>query len=457
MSGLTPADADTIAGALAGEWVQAHTGDPGAAGTANSPGAARQMATWGVTGDGARAITSHPQWAWGPIAAVITHISVWDTGTGGSFRLSVKLATQVSVPAGGTFTLTSLSLAVTPVLPPGPPPGTGEGAATLALTAALSPAGTGGGGGGAAGTLVFFSDVQSGGAAGACHSMLMGLSPQPDYYVNGGDDVNSGSMAGFDSLWGATWRAGKMKPVHGSNTHVSLATWTAYYKISPAWYSFKLAGWLCLVLDYNQASGAGSAQYTWAQGQFAANPTTPTILFWHCPRYSAGSRHHGGGGMTSIFSLAYGQAHRQVELHVSGHVHCYERYPRMDASGGVDAVNGIRCLVASNAGMTYTNTESGMPPPDVWSTANTTGGLRLKLFADRYTWEWLPIAGSAALHGAVSTTTDSGTQMIRNPVSSSGLSITTTSPPAGKVGTGYNYQLQVAGATGDVVWTYTGG
>lgn len=88
-------------------WVQIHTGDPGAAGTANiALNTTRQQAAFGsVASAGAISNSSPLSWPNVPAAETYTHVSFWTAATGGTFTGSDDLADPRAVQVGDTFTI----------------------------------------------------------------------------------------------------------------------------------------------------------------------------------------------------------------------------------------------------------------------------------------------------------------------------------------------------------------
>lgn len=94
----------------AGLFVKLHTGDPGAAGTANPAAgdATRKAITFAAAAGGAIASTGTAgPWTNGGTSETLTHISVWDTvgPAGGNFLFSDDLAASKLWGAGDTFSL----------------------------------------------------------------------------------------------------------------------------------------------------------------------------------------------------------------------------------------------------------------------------------------------------------------------------------------------------------------
>jgi len=97
-------------------YVALHTADPGASGTtAASAVTTRYQATFSAASAGSMALSSMAG-TWSMTATeTISHISLWDASTSGNFMWSVALTASKSVINGDTLSLTSLTLAFTPI------------------------------------------------------------------------------------------------------------------------------------------------------------------------------------------------------------------------------------------------------------------------------------------------------------------------------------------------------
>jgi hypothetical protein len=100
-----------------------HTADPGAAGTtgtftSTSLGTTRHAITWGTkagTDPRSRPIAAtFPTWSVTG-SGTVSHVSVWNASTAGTFRFSVTLTTPRAVVNTDTLNLTAMSLSFTPV------------------------------------------------------------------------------------------------------------------------------------------------------------------------------------------------------------------------------------------------------------------------------------------------------------------------------------------------------
>jgi hypothetical protein len=105
-------------GPVAGTFVQLHTGDPGAAGTSNvSVGSTtRNSCTFAASSSGsALALSGAPSaWTNGGTSETLTHVSVWTASTAGTLLFTVALSASKAWAASDSFTLSTLSAALTP-------------------------------------------------------------------------------------------------------------------------------------------------------------------------------------------------------------------------------------------------------------------------------------------------------------------------------------------------------
>lgn len=97
-------------------WVALHTGDPGAAGTANASAGStdRSQVSFSAASGGALALTgAQPSWTNGGTSETITHLSVWSASSGGSFLFSVALGTSRAWVSGDVLAVSALGVSIT--------------------------------------------------------------------------------------------------------------------------------------------------------------------------------------------------------------------------------------------------------------------------------------------------------------------------------------------------------
>ena len=99
-------------------FVKLHTADPGAAGaTAAAAGSTtRVQATMAAASGGSKAMTSMASsWTNGGTSETLSHISIWTASSAGSVNATAALSSSQAWASGNTFSLTSLSIAITPI------------------------------------------------------------------------------------------------------------------------------------------------------------------------------------------------------------------------------------------------------------------------------------------------------------------------------------------------------
>lgn len=99
-------------------WVKLHTADPGSAGaTAAAAGdTTRKQATMASASAGSKAASaSVGPWTNASTTETLSHISLWTASTAGTFNGSAALASTQPWVNTNTFTLTALTIAITPL------------------------------------------------------------------------------------------------------------------------------------------------------------------------------------------------------------------------------------------------------------------------------------------------------------------------------------------------------
>ncbi len=98
--------------------VKLHTADPGAVGTtaAAAGDTTRKSVTFSAASAGSKAMTAiSGSWTDGGTSETISHISCWDSTTAGNFLASAALSSPQAWVATNTFSLTSLTVSLTPI------------------------------------------------------------------------------------------------------------------------------------------------------------------------------------------------------------------------------------------------------------------------------------------------------------------------------------------------------
>ena len=162
---------------------------------------------------------------------------------------------------------------------------------------------------------------------------------------------------------------------------------------------------------------AGSVQEQWLRNDLQNAPTNNIIAIWHKPRWSSGGNN---SHMQAIWQALYDHG---VDAVVVGHVHNYERFAPMNATGVADPTLGVREFVVGTGGAALQGFGTLLSTSEVRSSA-TYGVMKFTLHASSYDWQFIPISGQ--------TFTDSGTQAVHGPPDSTPPatpSIVSSSPP----------------------------
>src|SRR5687768_5032678 len=226
-------------------------------------------------------------------------------------------------------------------------------------------------------------------------------------YTTGDNAYPDGTDADFANCYDASWGRHKARTMPSPGNHdYHTSGASGYYKYyganaGPAgrgYYSFDLGEWHIISLNSNISMSSTSAQVTWLKADLAANPKKCTLAYWHHPRFSSGD--HGNNSSTQPLYQALYDADADVIL--TGHDHSYERFAPQTATGVADPVRGIRQFVIGTGGRSFYGFGTIKPNSEVRNTG-TWGVVKFTLYADRYDWEFVPVAGK--------TFTDTGTGM----------------------------------------------
>lgn len=94
-------------------WVQLHTGDPGAAGTANvATNNTRKSITFAAAASGSKASNADAAWTSVPASETYSNFSLWSASSSGTFFYSGTISSG-TVTAGNDFKIASGNLTLT--------------------------------------------------------------------------------------------------------------------------------------------------------------------------------------------------------------------------------------------------------------------------------------------------------------------------------------------------------
>src|SRR5947208_3120926 len=159
------------------------------------------------------------------------------------------------------------------------------------------------------------------------------------------------------------------------------------------YYSFDLGAWHIIVLNSNAThvpDGAASAQDVWLQNDLATHSQKCTLATFHQPRFFS-SDTPGWTSDESVLNLWNRLYAAGADLVLNGQQHQYERLKPMTPAGAVGDAQGLRSIDVGTGGESTALPVAIHPNSEVISDAF--GVLKLTLYADRYTWEFVPLAG----------------------------------------------------------------
>lgn len=218
-------------------------------------------------------------------------------------------------------------------------------------------------------------------------------------FTTGDNAYNDGTYAQFMECYEPTWGRHKdrTRPVPGNHEYhtAEAAGYFQYFESISEYYAYDLGSWRIYALNSEIDVSEDSPQVAWLRQDLAANPRQCVLAYWHEPRWSSGAVHGNSRGKRALWETLYEAG---AELVLNGHEHSYERFAPMNARGEPDP-RGLREIVVGTGGRSLYEFDAPLPASEVRD--NTSYGvLKLTLYDTRYTWEFIPAAGS--------TFTDSG-------------------------------------------------
>jgi acid phosphatase type 7 len=218
---------------------------------------------------------------------------------------------------------------------------------------------------------------------------------------------NSGTMAEYQSCYEPTY--GKFMarsfPAPGNHDY-GVPNGNDYYtyfgtRAGPdkrGYYSFDVGSWHIVSLNSNIEMTRGSAQEVWLRADLEANRGKKcTVAYWHHPRFSSSSNHGNDVRSSDTWRTLYEFG---ADVILVGHDHTYERFAPQDPDARADPNKGIRQFVIGTGGAALYAFGAAQPNSEVRG-AGSFGVVKFSLSDGKYSWEFLPAAGSSF--------TDSGT------------------------------------------------
>lgn len=231
----------------------------------------------------------------------------------------------------------------------------------------------------------------------------------PGTVFAGGDNAYpDGAASDYSHCYEKSWGRHKARTVAalGNHEYQTPGALPSFDYYGPAlgprgkgYHSFDLGAWHIVVLNSNKdfvPFAVGSAQHNWLKADLAASALSGkrcTIAIWHKPLFYSSSNPGSEGIHPAIKALwdelyAWG-----VELVLNGDTHRYERFRPLTPGGEPDDAYGIREFIVGTGGA-----GTGMPAQQRQHSEvvdDAYGVLKLTLEPDKYTWEFIPVAGES--------------------------------------------------------------
>ena len=271
------------------------------------------------------------------------------------------------------------------------------------VTTTASVTGGGGGGGGAdtGVVLIVAGNIASCGTEERAEAMVRVVNGIPGTVLTLGDNVFPDATY-YQTCYDPTW--GRLKPrtwaTLGNHEYQSGSADGAFDyfgdRAGPrgqGYYSFDLGAWHIIVLNSNARyvpDAAGSAQDAWLQNDLAANTKQCTLAAFHQPRFFSSDTPGwtSDESVTNLWNRLYAAG---ADLVLNGQQHQYERLKPMTPTGALDDARGLRSIDVGTGGESTAMPVAIHPNSEVISAAF--GVLKLTLYADHYTWEFVPMPG----------------------------------------------------------------
>jgi acid phosphatase type 7 len=219
-------------------------------------------------------------------------------------------------------------------------------------------------------------------------------------FVAGDVVYDQGAQIEYERCFDPTWGRFKerIRPAPGNHDYKSPGAQPYFDYFGSAagepgrgWYAYTLGDWRIIVLNSNcddVSCKDGSPQVEWLRQELAANSTRCSLAYFHHPRWSSGPA-GSAGWMAPFWRVLYEGG---VDVVIGAHDHHYERFAPQDPNGSLDLERGIRQFVVGTGGG-YTRFVGAPIENSEIIGQHVFGVLKLELFPERYSWEFIPIEG----------------------------------------------------------------
>jgi 3',5'-cyclic AMP phosphodiesterase CpdA len=221
---------------------------------------------------------------------------------------------------------------------------------------------------------------------------------------NAGIDGTTADFACYHKSWGAF--KSRTKLVMGNHERRVDGAAKAYYdygngvgvdsgpvgRRGKGYYAFTHGSWRILVLNSEQAQ---AEQAAWIKADIAAHPTKCQLALFHKFLFTSGSTVNPVAIVRPFWQALYAKG---VDVILNAHDHTYQRYAKMRWDGVRDPL-GIREFISGTGGG-IAGSLRATPLATNEKMLVAFGVLKLNLFADRYEWQFIDIAGTVRDSGS---------------------------------------------------------
>ena len=215
-------------------------------------------------------------------------------------------------------------------------------------------------------------------------------------FTLGDNAYTSGTLTEYMNYYEPTWgrHKARTRPSPGNheyNTSGAAGYYDYFGDIAGpdrrGYYSYDLGEWHIISLNSNISMSAGSTQEQWLRADLAATTAKCVLAYWHHPRFSSGSH----GSSTAPQPLWQALYDYNADVVLVGHDHNYQRFAPQTPTGVADPARGIREFVVGSGGRGYYTFGAPIANTEAHN-YDTFGILKLTLYAESYTWEFIPVA-----------------------------------------------------------------
>ncbi len=217
----------------------------------------------------------------------------------------------------------------------------------------------------------------------------------------GDQQYESGALtayrASYDKSWGAL--RSLTRPVPGNHEYRTSGAsgYYTYFKRqqpgAPGYYAFDVGSWRVYALNTNCDLVDCARENQWLDRNMRNHPRRCSAITMHHPRYSSALH----GSNTFVKPLWRTALRHRTDLALAGHDHDYERFRRMNATGGPRR-SGMASFVSGAGGKTLYPWRS-KAPGSVARFNSDFGVLALRLGKGRYGWQYRTVAGKVVDSG----------------------------------------------------------